>query len=595
MDLLWSASTTMRNPERAYSFLKTASEIENCIWDNETQMMYQSLLIKNRYYKPTKQKLSQKQIEVLEDLHYEMSYEEARDIFDSKAYVDAPMRGRTSLDPIEKLGLVSLEYDRRVHENRVRMTELGRQFLAGEVALEEVVFSNLLKFQYPNPLSHDCKDYNTKPFINTLRLIKMVNTLCAARGEKAKGVSKDEFGIFVLSIKDYREVEAKAQKLLWYRDVMRKTAAEEEREAFRTDFVEDYLSSFAEPAKNTREYADNIIRYLRLTKYIYIRGGGYYVDLEPRRKVEIDALLESDDGSAKAFTAEAYKQYISDYKAYSLPFETPEKLLKIARDIISEIHLLESMLGRDTSFYQLEESAEKLKLQIAFLRTERTKLQGLKLKADYQEAAQIDEAVYALTNIRSLHMKPSIALEKWAGIALHIINDALLIKPNAPMGDDNEPVFTAPAGVPDIECFYEGFGLVCEVTMLTGRDQWFNEGQPVMRHLRDFENAHPKKPDYCIFVAPSLHTDTLNTFWMAVKYEYQGKKQKIVPLTISQLVSLLKGIREGREYGKKVTQDDMMALYEACVSLEEVPDSTKWNAYITQQIEEWKNAVFCND
>ena len=229
MDLLWSASTTMRNPERAYSFLKTAREIENRIWDNETQMIYQSLLIKNRYYKPTKQKLSQRQIEILEDLHYEMSYEEARDIFDSKAYVDAPMRGRTSLDPLEKLGLVSLEYDRGVHENRVRMTELGRQFLVGEVALEEVVFSNLLKFQYPNPLSRDCKDYNTKPFINTLRLIQAVNTLCTARGEKAKGVSKDEFGIFVLSIKDYREVDAKAQKLLWYRDAMRKLTTEEER------------------------------------------------------------------------------------------------------------------------------------------------------------------------------------------------------------------------------------------------------------------------------------------------------------------------------------------------------------------------------
>lgn len=407
-------------------------------------------------------------------------------------------------------------------------------------------------------------------------------------GEKTKGVSKDEFGIFVLSIKDYREVDAKAQKLLWYRDAMRKLTTEEEREAFRTDFVEDYLSGFAEPAKNTREYADNIIRYLRLTKYIYIRGGGYYVDLEPRRRVEIDALLESDDGSAKAFSAEAYKQYISDYKAYTLPFETLEKLSEIAGDIIGEIHLLENMLGKAASVYQLEESAEKLKTQIAYLRTERTKLQGLKLKEDYRQAARIDEAVHALTNIRSLHMKPSIALEKWVGIALHIMDDALLIKPNAPMGDDNEPVFTAPAGVPDIECFYEGFGLVCEVTMLTGRDQWFNEGQPVMRHLRDFEDAHPETPDYCIFVAPSLHADTLNTFWMAVKYEYQGKKQKIVPFTISQLVSLLKGIRESREHGKKVTKDDMMALYEACVSLEDVPDSTKWNAYITRQIEAWK-------
>ncbi|MDE5678811.1 MAG: hypothetical protein K2I01_00020 [Lachnospiraceae bacterium] len=56
----------------------------------------------------------------------------------------------------------------------------------------DAVFSNLLKFQYPNPLSRDCKNYNTKPFINTLRLIKRVNALCLLRGEKAKGVAWKE-------------------------------------------------------------------------------------------------------------------------------------------------------------------------------------------------------------------------------------------------------------------------------------------------------------------------------------------------------------------------------------------------------------------
>ncbi|MBD5537381.1 MAG: AlwI family type II restriction endonuclease [Lachnospiraceae bacterium] len=589
MDLLWSASTTMRNPERTYLFLKTASEIEGRIWDNETQIVYQSLLIKNRYYKPTTKNLSQKQVDILEDLHYEMSYEEARDIFDSKKYVDAPMRGRTSFDPIEKLGLVSLEYDKKVHENRVKITELGRQFLENKVALEDVVFSNLLKFQYPNPLSHDCRNYNTKPFINTLRLIKKVNELCLSRGEKAKGVSKDEFGIFVLSIKNYKEVDAKAEKLLEYRDAMGECKTEEEKEAFRTGFVEDYLAGFADPVNNTREYADNIIRYLRLTKYIYIRGGGYYVDLEPRRKVEIDALLESDDGSAKAFTPEAYKRYISDYNAYVLPFETMEKLSEIAQGIVKEIHVLEEQLGRNGTVYALADNAESLKPQITFLREERVKLQGLKLKADYQEISRIDEAAEALKNIRSLHMKPSIALEKWVSITMHIIDDALLIKPNAPMGDDNEPTYTAPSGVADIECLYEGFGLVCEVTMLTGRDQWFNEGQPVMRHLRDFEDAHLKQPNYCIFVAPSLHADTLNTFWTAVKYEYQGKKQKIVPLTIAQLISILQGIREGKALHKKITKDDMVSLYEACTAISEVPDSTKWNSYISKKIEEWKS------
>lgn len=591
MDLLWSASTTMRNPERTYSFLKTIKEIEGMPWNDETQMRLQSLLIKNRFYKPTKENLSQHQIDILEDLNYQMPYTEARDIFDSKKYTDAPMRGRTTFDPIEKLGLASLEIDSKTYEVRVRITELGQLFLDNRIALEDVVFSNLLKFQYPNPLSSDCRDYNTKPFINTLRLIKKVNELCNERGLKAKGVSKDEFGIFVLSIKSYDEIEEKAESLLTYRKRMNELSTDEEKQNYRTIFVERYLSNFKEPVKNTKEYADNIIRYIRLTKYIYIRGGGYYIDLEPRRMIEIESLLEMDNGSAKSFSLEEYKTFIGDYYSYTLPFETIEKLTKIAEDIVAEINALERKLSLSTSAVVIANNITDLKTQIESLRERRISLQNLILKANYQQIDQIDSAIDALKNIRKLNMKPSVALEKWTNIALNIINDALLIKPNSPLGDDNEPIFTAPAGVPDIECLYDGFGAICEVTMLTGRDQWFNEGQPVMRHLRDFENQHSATPNYCLFVAPSLHQDTMNTFWNAVKYEYQGSKQKIVPITITQLIDILQGIKNAKVNHRKVTKDDMKTLYESCTQLNSISDSTQWSSFVTKQIVSWKERV----
>ncbi len=581
----------MRNPERTYSFLKTIKEIEGMPWDNETQMRLQSLLIKNRFYTPKNENLSHRQIDILNDLTYPMSYAEARDIFESKKYEDPPMRGRTSFEPIEKLGLVSLEFDRESHGHRVKITELGQLFLDNKIALEDVVFSNLLKFQYPNPLSPNCKDYNTKPFINTLRLIKRVNELCEERGLKAKGITKDEFGIFVLSIKSYDEVDGKAEALLQYREQMSCLTADEEKQAYRTAFVESYLPTFQKPVSNTREYADNIIRYVRLTKYIYIRGGGYYIDLEPRRMIEINALLEKDNGSAKSFTLEEYKEYIADYHAYALPFETVEQLTKIAEDIVAEINALEAELGLNISEVNIADSVDNLKAQIDVLRDKRNALQNLKLKADYQEIDKIDSAISALKNIRTLGMKPSVALEKWANVALNIINDALLIKPNSPLGDDNEPIFTAPAGVPDIECLYDGFGAICEVTMLTGRNQWFGEGQPIMRHLRGFETAHSTMQNYCLFVAPSLHQDTINTFWNAVKYEYQGSKQKIIPITISQLADILEGIKTAKLNHRRVTKDDMKALYEACTQLGSIPDSTKWSLYITKQISDWQKRV----
>jgi len=66
-------------------------------------------------------------------------------------------------------------------------------------------------------------------------------------------------------------------------------------------------------------------------------------------------------------------------------------------------------------------------------------------------------------------------------LGLHSLNDAIAIVANHPVGDDNEPTSTAPANRPDTECFYNSFNAICEVTLLTNRSQWYNEGQPVMR------------------------------------------------------------------------------------------------------------------
>ena len=50
MDQLWSASTTMRNPERTQFFLQVAAELEGEVWTHETQRRLQALLIQRRFY-----------------------------------------------------------------------------------------------------------------------------------------------------------------------------------------------------------------------------------------------------------------------------------------------------------------------------------------------------------------------------------------------------------------------------------------------------------------------------------------------------------------------------------------------------------------
>ena len=323
--------------------------------------------------------------------------------------------------------------------------------------------------------------------------------------------------------------------------------------------------------KNIKDYADNTIRYFRLTRYIYIRGGGFYIDLEPRREIEINSLLKNFDASANYFKDKnAYLEYISDITQPKLPWQNKDILQKIYSSLIADIKKLGGKIDKRVDGFDLEK-------EIKILREYRKLLQDDKLKQELQEIKSIDNVIENLKNIRNLDLKPSIALEKYITQALTIINDAINIKANSLRGDDGEFIFTASANKPDIECFYESFNSICEVTMLTNRDQWHNEGQPVMRHLREFENKSTKDENYCIFVAPALHRDTINTFWIAVKYEYEGKKQKIIPLTIAQIIEILKFIKKYKNEDKHFSHKRFKKLLDDIIShTTKVDNSNLW-------------------
>ncbi len=592
MDTLWSMTTTIREAERIPAFLKTAKEIENEEWNTNTQIKFQILLIKNREYLNTDTTqtfngLSDVQINLLKDKTINMSYEQAEDIFNTKNYSDPPMRGRQSMSPLEKLGLV----DRS--ERKIVITDVGNKLLNNEITFDEFMFEQLLKLQYPNAVETERRTWNSKPFVNTLRLIKKVNELCEQKGMKIKGLTKIEFGIFALSLKNYADINDVAQKVIDFRKNYEEKPDNEAKEIYRKSYISQYLSSFQNPENNTKEYTDNIIRYMRITKYIYIRGkyGNTCIDIEPRRMVEINSILENDNGQAINMEQAEWIRYFGTYGAYDLPFDTVEMLKEILQNIIIDINILEDKLNIEKTVITIPVAKLELKSKIIELRTYRTKLQNLEIKYDYNNnLSKIDEAIEALSNIRNLDLKPSIALEKWTNVALNIINDSLLIKPNSIVGDDNEPTFTAPAGVPDIECYYDGFNATCEVTILSSRDQWYNEGQPVMRHLRDFEITNTEKDCYCLFIAPSLHRDTINTYYQSVKYEYEGAKQKIIPLTIAQLIEILKIVAKVKSANKEFKHIYIKELYDNILNSITSSDSNTW---VTEKIptilKAWKN------
>lgn len=601
----WSVTTTVRNPGRLRDFLVVLRELENSEWNHENQMKYQVLLIQNRLYGYKKPQfynnLSQDKVDLIDDYSKEISFEAAGEIFNEKDYEDPPMRGRQSLNPLKKLGFVSIE------NGAVVITDLGRLFLKDDFRdnLGEIFLRSFLKWQIPNPDSRDYPkngNYDIKPFIGTLHLINAANQKETKDGNNPKGISKKEFSVFAQTLVHHEDINLHAEKIIDLRKELRESPShkrgriwQSHKKRLANEFLgTDKRNETDALLNNLKDYGDNSIRYFRLTPYIHIRGGDFYVDLEPRRSIEIQSLLNHDGAGARTFESkEEYVSYMSNISLPRLPWETSEKYVEIIEDLVTQIWDYENRLEKkNTEIKNYKELGNKeLTNYIAELRTYRRLLQEEENLRKSQATEQIKLSVENLENIFEFEDSP-ILLEKLSAFGLHALNDAVRIKPNYPVGDDNEPTSTAPANTPDIECFYESFNSICEVTMLTGRKQWYYEGQPVMRHLRDFEDKHGDKPSYCLFIAPKMHRDTINTFWMAVRYEYEGQKQKIIPLSIKNFVSILKVLIQMKAENRFLEHTELLRLYDKILnSSKSSNDSAEWLKTIPKAISSWRKSL----
>ena len=217
------------------------------------------------------------------------------------------------------------------------------------------------------------------------------------------------------------------------------------------------------------------------------------------------------------------------------------------------------------------------------------RMKKVQIMGDLQK---IEEMISTLRDIKRLKKYEPEQFEKLITEALKIINDEILIKPNYPVDDDGEPINHSPGNKPDVECYYQIFKAICEVTLNTTKLQWVQEGQPVMRHLRDFEVQHHDEEVFCIFVAPQIHNDTYSQFWISVKYEYNGLSQRIVPMTTEQFAVLLRTLLELVKQGKRFSHRELYDLYSQIVNkTEQLNSFSEWAVYIPEMVKEWQRRM----
>lgn len=595
MKKAWSISTTVRNPERLRNFLVVLKELEGKKFDEENQKNFQILLIQKGFYVPInlpgnlKERLNNGSV----------SFKTAKEVFDYKDYVDSAIRGRQSINPLRKLGFCVLEGEEKI----IRITKLGELLLDQENDIGDIFFKCLLKLQFPNLISSDfstAEGFNISPFIATLHLFKYLNT-----NADRKGMSKNEFYYFVPTLINYSDIENQKNRIIAYRESENKE-----------NFIKDYLKGFygEEVNSNTKlndlkDYGDNILRFFRLTRLFKIKVNESsqitHIDLENSRGEEINQLISLFDGSAKTFVdKDAYISYIADINQPKLPWEELEKVTSVAKSLVEYINIQvvnnhinlsneeQNLIAKD--FEEMPKS--EMVNHISKLREINKQI---RIDINRHELTNNIESLQAIIEIfrnrRELRKLAPEQFEKLIYQALVIINDQIQIKANYPTDDDGEPINHAVGNKPDIEVSYHSYEGICEVTLNTSNKQWMLEGQPVMRHLRDFEQKATKDV-ICLFVSPEVHRDTINTFWNSIKHGFEGIRQNIIPLSIEQFIVLLETFIECFRLERNLSNKDFFQLFNQIFEFSNrTNNSIEWANKIQDNIINWKSTVLSNE
>ena len=261
--LKWQVNTTARNPARIKGILRVLKEgFEGKLWNATTQSKFADELVSRRLYKPRGR------------------------------IMDKPLRARTWVGILNTLGLAS------AHQGRpVIITDAGKALLNRFYAESEILLRQLLKWQFPSPVSRRNREMDIAPYVAVLRLIVKLGYL-----------TKHEITAFLFLTVKSLDLNAVARDIKQFR----------KRGGDVNKSVVDALKKKLQPMSskdisrwklNFYDYADVLIRYLVFTRIFKFKKGRLSVASSKRALANLIAKRWS--AKAKDFDSEAkfYEYY----------------------------------------------------------------------------------------------------------------------------------------------------------------------------------------------------------------------------------------------------------------------------------------------
>lgn len=462
-----------------------------------------------------------------------------REFFQGEANNDSSFSARDRINRSPKaLGFVDLKPN-------IKLTIPGEQLIYGKRP-HEILCRQMLKFQLPSPFHRDSNSiFNVKPYLEMLRLIYDLEYL-----------TKDEIKIFGLQLTDYNKFDFIKKKIVDFRKKVKgldrsktsynrfanDTLINETFEIYKYEIenglvktresrdtsIEKFIST---KMRNVSDYADACFRYLRATELVTTGRGNSYLKMSPLKRDETEFILSSVERKPLIFNnEESYKEYLFDSTLPKLMTDEIEMNKQLLIKLGLEKQQIDSL-----DIEALKDLRDEL---IMKRRQESISIESNELKT-YSQFQDIEKVFHSLMGGRLPYDAP-LLLEWNAWRAFCMLNDGQ-INGNFKTDDEGMPLMTASGNMADVECIYEDFNTIIEVTLSTGQKQFEMEGEPIARHLANYKKKFNNKDTYCLFIANKINPATLAYIFMLHKtpISYYGGKSKIIPIDIGTLVHML--------------------------------------------------------
>ena len=119
---------------------------------------------------------------------------------------------------------------------------------------------------------------------------------------------------------------------------------------------------------------------------------------------------------------------------------------------------------------------------------------------------------------------------------------------------------------------------------MTGVRQWEHEASSVIDHVMHFMEKEPEKQIFGLFLSSRIHVRTLWQFFLLNRESWLGKPIPVVPLTITQYVTLITYF-----YNKELPISKLLHFLQKLSKLAcQVKDYKAWETAIEENINQYK-------